>query len=54
MLDKPNLKIRYDEQGKVVGVEDDKGDMARCDVLVCDPTYVPEKCKSIGKVRNLL
>ncbi|PVD24833.1 hypothetical protein C0Q70_15319 [Pomacea canaliculata] len=50
MLDKPNLKIRYDEQGKVVGVEDDKGDMARCDVLVCDPTYVPEKCKSIGKV----
>jgi len=48
MLDRPDAKIVY-EDGKVVGVEA-KGEVAKCKMVVCDPSYAPEKCKNVGKV----
>lgn len=50
MLDKPGCKIVYDETGVAVGVQDADGAVAKCDVVVCDPSYAEEKCKPVGKV----
>ena len=48
MLDRPDAEIVY-EDGKVVGVKA-QGEVAKCKLVVCDPSYAPDKCKSIGKV----
>ncbi|CAL1539066.1 unnamed protein product [Lymnaea stagnalis] len=48
MLDKPVEKIIM-EDGHVVGVSDGK-DIAKCSMVVCDPTYAPERCKKVGQV----
>lgn len=52
MLDKPGCEIVYDEAGKAIGVKDADGAMAKCDAVVCDPSYAKEKCKVTGKVRR--
>jgi Rab GDP dissociation inhibitor len=49
MLDKPVEEIVY-ENGKVVGVKAKTGEIAKCDAVICDPSYSPDKCKPIGKV----
>jgi Rab GDP dissociation inhibitor len=54
MLDKPDCKIVYDETGKAVGVQDAEGAVAKCDVVVCDPSYAEDKCKPVGKVSQTL
>ena len=51
MLDKPDCQIEYDSEGKAIGVRDKEGALAKCDAVVCDPSYAPEKCKTVGKVR---
>lgn len=48
MLDKPVEKIVM-EDGHVVGVTS-QGETAKCGIVVCDPTYAPDRCKTVGKV----
>ncbi|CEP18727.1 hypothetical protein [Parasitella parasitica] len=49
MLNKNVAKLVYDEQGKVTGVEAD-GEVAKAKMVICDPSYVPEKVKTVGSV----
>ncbi|BFZ10611.1 hypothetical protein BsWGS_13650 [Bradybaena similaris] len=48
MLDKPIEKIVF-QDGHVVGVSDGK-DTAKCSIVVCDPSYAPDRCKKVGQV----
>ncbi|CAG5127950.1 unnamed protein product, partial [Candidula unifasciata] len=48
MLDKPIESIVM-EDGHVVGVSDGK-DTAKCGIVVCDPSYAPDRCKTVGQV----
>ena len=48
MLDKPCDEIVY-EDGKVIGVKS-QGEVAKASMVVCDPSYVPEKCQKVGQV----
>ena len=48
MLDKPIDEIVV-EGGKVVGVMSG-GETARCSMVICDPSYAPERCKKHGQV----
>ncbi|CAG5128866.1 unnamed protein product [Candidula unifasciata] len=48
MLDKPVDKIVM-QDGHVVGVSDGK-DTAKCSIVVCDPSYAPDRRKKVGQV----
>jgi len=48
MLDKPVEEIVM-EEGRVVGVKSG-GETARCSMVICDPSYAPERCKKVGQV----
>ena len=48
MLDKPCDEIVM-EEGKVVGVKS-AGETAKCRMVICDPSYAPNKCKKVGQV----
>jgi Rab GDP dissociation inhibitor len=48
MLDKPVDQIVM-QDGHVVGVSDGK-DTAKCSIVVCDPTYAPDRCRKVGQV----
>ena len=51
MLDKPIDEVVY-EDGKVVGVK--SGDeVAKCKMVICDPSYAQSNVKKVGKVRNV-
>jgi len=55
MLNKPVDGFVYDETGKVCGVkshaEDGTPEVARCKMVICDPSYVGDvKTKVVGKV----
>ncbi|KAJ6666298.1 hypothetical protein lerEdw1_000570 [Lerista edwardsae] len=52
MLNKPIEEIVV-EDGKVVGVKSE-GEIARCKQLICDPSYVPELVKKVGKVIRVI
>lgn len=53
MLDKPCDQIVTNETGEVVGVR--SGDeTAKCKMVICDPSYSPERCKKTGQVRLCL
>ncbi|XP_074644132.1 rab GDP dissociation inhibitor alpha-like [Tubulanus polymorphus] len=49
MLHKPFDGFEFDEAGKVTGVKSE-GETARCDMVICDPSYAPDKCKKVGQV----
>ncbi|KAM7275176.1 hypothetical protein ACFE04_017042 [Oxalis oulophora] len=49
MLNKPECKVEFDENGKCIGVTSE-GETAKCKKVVCDPSYLPDKVKKIGKV----
>ncbi|PWZ39426.1 Guanosine nucleotide diphosphate dissociation inhibitor 1 [Zea mays] len=49
MLSKPECKVEFDDEGKVCGVTSE-GETAKCKKVVCDPSYLPDKVKKIGKV----
>ncbi|KAJ0644990.1 putative GDP dissociation inhibitor, FAD/NAD(P)-binding domain superfamily [Helianthus annuus] len=53
MLNKPQCKVEFDDSGKVVGVTSD-GETAKCKKVVCDPSYVPDKVKKVGKVARAI
>ncbi|KAJ7541502.1 hypothetical protein O6H91_10G063000 [Diphasiastrum complanatum] len=49
MLSKPDCILEFDEEGKVRGVTSE-GETARAKKVVCDPSYVRNKVKKVGKV----
>ncbi|TVT97416.1 hypothetical protein EJB05_57332 [Eragrostis curvula] len=49
MLSKPECKVEFDDEGKVCGVTSE-GETAKCKKVVCDPSYLPDKVKKVGKV----
>jgi len=52
MLNKPVAEIVYGEDGKVIGVKDAEGAVARCKQLICDPSYVSgtDKIRKDGEI----
>ena len=52
MLDKPCDEIVM-ENGKVVGVRSG-GETAKCGMVICDPSYAPERTKKVGQVYEVL
>lgn len=49
MLDKEGCEIQYGEDGKVIGVK--SGDeVARCKLVICDPSYAKDKVRQTGQV----
>ena len=48
MLDKPVEEIVM-EEGKVVGVKSG-GETAKTKMVICDPSYMPERVKKTGQV----
>ncbi|EPR61582.1 putative rab GDI alpha [Toxoplasma gondii TgCatPRC2] len=53
MLNKPIDGFVYGEDGKVCGVKSTDGEVARCKMVVCDPSYVnydPKKVRKSGQV----
>ncbi|OAY68140.1 Guanosine nucleotide diphosphate dissociation inhibitor 2 [Ananas comosus] len=53
MLNKPECKVEFDMEGKVCGVTSE-GETARCKKVVCDPSYLPNKVRKIGKVARAI
>jgi len=49
MLNKPIEEIVYDSNGVVVGVKSE-GEVAKCKVVIGDPSYFPNKVKKAGRV----
>lgn len=49
MLNKPECKVEFDSNGKTYGVTSE-GETAKCKKVVCDPSYLPDKVKKVGKV----
>jgi len=48
MLDKPVDEI-VTEDGKLVGVRSGL-EVARCNMVICDPTYAQDRCRKVGQV----
>ncbi|XP_062213381.1 guanosine nucleotide diphosphate dissociation inhibitor At5g09550-like [Phragmites australis] len=53
MLNKPECKVEFDESGKAYGVTSEE-ETAKCKKIVCDPSYLPEKVKKVGKVARAI
>ncbi|CAA7387662.1 unnamed protein product [Spirodela intermedia] len=53
MLNKPECKVEFDENGKACGVTSD-GETARCKKIVCDPSYLPNKVQKVGMVARAI
>jgi Rab GDP dissociation inhibitor len=49
MLNKPVEEIVYGPDGGVIGVKSE-GEVAKCKILIGDPSYFPSKVKKIGQV----
>ena len=48
MLDKPVDELVM-QDGKVVGVKS-QDQVAKCKMVICDPSYAPERCNKVGQV----
>ncbi|KAL5069036.1 hypothetical protein RYX36_019923 [Vicia faba] len=53
MLNKPECKVEFDAEGKVIGVTSE-GETAKCKKVVCDPSYFPGKVRKVGKVARAI
>ncbi|KAK4252748.1 hypothetical protein QN277_014298 [Acacia crassicarpa] len=53
MLSKPECKVEFDDSGKAIGVTSE-GETAKCKKVVCDPSYLPDKVKKVGKVARAI
>ncbi|XP_031500342.1 probable secretory pathway GDP dissociation inhibitor 1 [Nymphaea colorata] len=53
MLNKPECKVEFDESGNAFGVTSE-GETAKCKKVVCDPSYLPNKVKRVGKVARAI
>ncbi|KAJ7943725.1 Guanosine nucleotide diphosphate dissociation inhibitor [Quillaja saponaria] len=52
-LPQPECKVQFDETGKAFGVTSE-GETAKCKKVVCDPSYLPDKVKKVGKVARAI
>lgn len=52
MLNKPVAEIVFDDAGKVVGVKDTEGVVAKAPMVICDPSYVSgsQFIRQVGKI----
>ncbi|CAL1370426.1 unnamed protein product [Linum trigynum] len=53
MLNKPDCKVEFDESGKAIGVTSE-GETAKCKKVVCDPSYLSDKVKKVGRVARAI
>ncbi|XP_039144977.1 guanosine nucleotide diphosphate dissociation inhibitor At5g09550-like [Dioscorea cayenensis subsp. rotundata] len=53
MLNKPECKVEFDNNGKAYGVTSE-GETAKCKKLVCDPSYLPDKVQKVGRVARAI
>ncbi|KAF7131812.1 hypothetical protein RHSIM_Rhsim09G0001400 [Rhododendron simsii] len=53
MLNKPECKVEFNEEGQVIGVTSE-GETARCKKVVCDPSYLPNKVRKVGRVARAI
>ncbi|CAL5365164.1 unnamed protein product [Camellia sinensis] len=53
MLNKPECKVEFDADGKAFGVTSE-GETAKCKKVVCDPSYLSDKVKKVGKVARAI
>ncbi|KAG0467525.1 hypothetical protein HPP92_018488 [Vanilla planifolia] len=53
MLNKPECKVEFDENGKAYGVTSE-GETAKCKKIVCDPSYLSSKVKKVGRVARAI
>uniref|UniRef100_A0A2C9VJZ2 Guanosine nucleotide diphosphate dissociation inhibitor n=1 Tax=Manihot esculenta TaxID=3983 RepID=A0A2C9VJZ2_MANES len=53
MLNKPECKVEFDGDGKAISVTSE-GETAKCKKIVCDPSYLPDKVKKVGKVARAI
>ncbi|XP_077234139.1 guanosine nucleotide diphosphate dissociation inhibitor At5g09550 [Tasmannia lanceolata] len=53
MLNKPECKVEFDENGKAFGVTSE-GETAKCKKVVCDPSYLPDKVRKVGRVARAI
>lgn len=53
MLSKPDCKVEFDDEGTVCGVTS-SGETARAKKVVCDPSYLPNKVRKVGKVARAI
>ncbi|CAN6553762.1 unnamed protein product [Malus baccata var. baccata] len=48
-----DLIVDFIEEGKVIGVTSE-GETAKCKKVVCDPSYLPNKVRKVGKVARVI
>ncbi|KMZ63557.1 Rab-GDP dissociation inhibitor [Zostera marina] len=53
MLNKPECKVEFNDNGQVCGVTSE-GETAKCKKVVCDPSYLPNKVQKVGKVARAI
>ncbi|KAL9256072.1 Guanosine nucleotide diphosphate dissociation inhibitor-like protein [Drosera capensis] len=53
MLNKPDCKVVFDDDGKAIGVASE-GETAKCKKVVCDASYLPDKVKKVGRVARAI
>jgi Rab GDP dissociation inhibitor len=53
MLDKPIEEILYGPDGHVVGVRS-QGEVAKCKMVIADPSYFPDRVKKVGRVIRII
>ncbi|WOG97414.1 hypothetical protein DCAR_0416754 [Daucus carota subsp. sativus] len=53
MLNKPGCKVEFGDDGATIGVTSE-GETAKCKKVVCDPSYLPDKVKKVGKVARAI
>ncbi|KAK8529780.1 hypothetical protein V6N12_060550 [Hibiscus sabdariffa] len=53
MLNKPECKVEFDADGKAIGVTSE-GETAKCKKVVCDPSYLSDRVKKVGKVARAI
>ncbi|KAL9231917.1 hypothetical protein vseg_007077 [Gypsophila vaccaria] len=53
MLNKPDCAVVFDDSGKAIGVSSE-GETAKCKKVVCDPAYLPDKVRKVGRVTRAI
>ncbi|KAK3444353.1 hypothetical protein EUGRSUZ_A00407 [Eucalyptus grandis] len=53
MLNKRECKVEFNDEGQVIGVTSE-GETAKCKKVVCDPSYLPNKVRKVGKVARAI
>jgi Rab GDP dissociation inhibitor len=53
MLNKPIEEVVYDASGHVIGVKSE-GEVAKCKIVVGDPSYFPDRVKKVGRVARII